>query len=601
MKLNEVKKGQEGYGLLIENDGYVSKDVSENNKKIIKEALDIRESTGEWNVPNPFILDVVLQKHSTLNANGRIYPEGILKREVEKYQELINDRRALGECYTPDVMVLTETGWKSIAEVKEGDRIITLNVDTKEIEIQSVVRKIEKEYEGNLISVEGRNISEKVTPNHGYPVFNRYNKFKDFISAKDLLNSEITDLHHSYIPKQGVWTSKGNDVFVLKGIDSPSKRTLMNHPDCVNDFEIPMDIFMKFMGIYLSEGDYGKKGNDVRIHQVKENVCLMIDELLSQMGLPYKIQVRKSDNKRVFKICDPRLHAYVEKLGDCYTKYIPFELKQQSKENLRCLYDWFVLGDGRIRGDKRRKNKSLSDDVFSASKQLILDLNEIQLKIGYSGNYHVEDRKYDRIIEGREIKGENCHDLHFSLRSLAKGIYLDPRFLKTSEVSYKGVVMCLEVPNHTFYVMSNGKCHWTKNCNHPESSTIDLGRISHNIIECHWEGKTLVGKIEFNLTEGFRKHGICSSLGDTCANLILNGYKIGVSSRAVGSVKTQFGKTVVQDDLELICWDVVATPSTPGSYIGNREDLQMYIENDVSKEHKDTLNEKIDKIKKLLQ
>lgn len=600
MDLKEIKKGQTGTGLLIENDGYVSKDVSESNKAIIKEALEFREN-GEWNIPNPFVLDVVLQKHSTVNANGRIYPEDILKREVDKYQRMVDERMALGECYTPDVMVLAETGWKPIAEVKEGDRIITLNVDTKEIVIQSVVRKIEKEYEGNLISVEGRNISEKVTPNHGYPVFNRYNNFKDFISAKDLLNSEITDLRHSYIPKQGVWTSKGDDVFVLKGIDSPSKRTLMNHPDCVNDFEIPMDIFMKFMGIYLSEGDYSKRGNDVRIHQIKGNVCLMIDELLSQMGLSYNIQIRKSDGKRAFRICDPRLRAYVEKLGDCYTKYIPFELKQQSKENLRCLYDWFVLGDGRIRGDKRRKNKSLSDDVFSASKQLILDLNEIQLKIGYSGNYHVEDRKYDRVIEGREIKGENCHDLHFSLRSLTKGIYLDPRFLKTSEVPYKGAVMCLEVPNHTFYVMSNGKCHWSKNCNHPETSTIDLGRISHNIVEMHWEGKTLMGKIEFNLTEGFRRHGICSSLGDTCVNLIMNGYKIGVSSRGVGSVKQQFGKVIVQDDFEIICWDVVATPSTPGSYIGNKEDLQQYVESDETKKEKDSINEKCDKIKELLK
>ena len=137
--------------------------------------------------------------------------------------------------------------------------------------------------------------------------------------------------------------------------------------------------------------------------------------------------------------------------------------------------------------------------------------------------------------------------------------------------------------------------------NHPAESTIDLDRIAINIIELHWEGRTLVGKLEINTSYGFRKYGIVSTRGDQMANLLLNGYKIGVSSRAVGSVKTQFGKTVVCDDLELICWDVVATPSTPGSYIGNREDLQMYIENDESKGHKDTLNEKIDKIKKLLQ
>jgi hypothetical protein len=81
--LCEIKSGQTGYGLLIESDGYVSRDLSENNRKLVKEALDSRVN-GEWNVPNPFVLDVVLQKYGIENANKRIYPEDVLKREVEK-------------------------------------------------------------------------------------------------------------------------------------------------------------------------------------------------------------------------------------------------------------------------------------------------------------------------------------------------------------------------------------------------------------------------------------------------------------------------------------------------------------------------------------
>ena len=71
----------------------------------------------------------------------------------------------------------------------------------------------------------------------------------------------------------------------------------------------------------------------------------------------------------------------------------------------------------------------------------------------------------------------------------------------------------------------------TGELNHPETSTIDLGRISHNIIELHWEGRTLVGKMELNLSPGYVKSGIVSTMGDMTANLLLNGYKIGVSSR----------------------------------------------------------------------
>ena len=61
-RLVEIKAGKTGYGILIESDGYVSRDLTENNKKIIKEALESREN-GEWYVPNPFVLDVVLQKY----------------------------------------------------------------------------------------------------------------------------------------------------------------------------------------------------------------------------------------------------------------------------------------------------------------------------------------------------------------------------------------------------------------------------------------------------------------------------------------------------------------------------------------------------------
>jgi hypothetical protein len=83
------------------------------------------------------------------------------------------------------------------------------------------------------------------------------------------------------------------------------------------------------------------------------------------------------------------------------------------------------------------------------------------------------------------------------------------------------------------------------------------------------------------------------------ALLLLNGYKIGVSSRGVGSVEQKFGNYVVGDDFELICWDIVSDPSTPGAYIGKSEDLHRYVENkETSKD--DVINEKIDKIKNIL-
>lgn len=133
--------------------------------------------------------------------------------------------------------------------------------------------------------------------------------------------------------------------------------------------------------------------------------------------------------------------------------------------------------------------------------------------------------------------------------------------------------------------------------NHPSESTIDLGRIAINIVELHWEGATLVGKLEINTSHGFRKYGIVTTRGDEMANLLLNGYKIGVSSRGVGSVEQRLGQNIVGDDFELICWDVVSDPSTPGAWIGDSGELQQYVESKVSRP---SLNEKIEKIKNIL-
>lgn len=116
-------------------------------------------------------------------------------------------------------------------------------------------------------------------------------------------------------------------------------------------------------------------------------------------------------------------------------------------------------------------------------------------------------------------------------------------------------------------------------CNHPDESVIDLSRVAINIIELHWEKNTLVGKMEIPVTNGFRKYGIISCQADQVAHLILSGIKIGVSSRGLGSVTSKMGTLYVSDDYEIVCWDVVSTPSTPGAYIArDKKDLTQYIE-----------------------
>jgi hypothetical protein len=118
--------------------------------------------------------------------------------------------------------------------------------------------------------------------------------------------------------------------------------------------------------------------------------------------------------------------------------------------------------------------------------------------------------------------------------------------------------------------------------NHPESSVIDLGRVCMNIVELHWVGRTLIGKIEFPISEGFRKYGVVSTLADMAAQWLVSGLKIGVSSRGLGTVSQLGGKVIVNDDYEIVCWDVVSQPSTPMAWIDMEEEgIKPYIEENI--------------------
>ena len=137
--------------------------------------------------------------------------------------------------------------------------------------------------------------------------------------------------------------------------------------------------------------------------------------------------------------------------------------------------------------------------------------------------------------------------------------------------------------------------------NHPSESVIDLSRVAMNIIELHWEGRTLVGKLELLTSPGFRKYGIISNQADQTANLLLSGIKIGVSSRGLGTVTNKMGVLYVSDDYEIVCWDIVSDPSTPQAWITPEDNIpQQYIESVENNDSKSKLFEKLDKFNELL-
>jgi hypothetical protein len=106
----------------------------------------------------------------------------------------------------------------------------------------------------------------------------------------------------------------------------------------------------------------------------------------------------------------------------------------------------------------------------------------------------------------------------------------------------------------------------TGELDHPEASIINLSNVSHLITKVWWEGNDVMGELMLLNTPS----------GKIAQEIILAGIPLGISSRGMGSVK-QIGEAVeVQDDFELLCWDLVSVPSTPKAYMHPVSKLSMH-------------------------
>jgi hypothetical protein len=104
---------------------------------------------------------------------------------------------------------------------------------------------------------------------------------------------------------------------------------------------------------------------------------------------------------------------------------------------------------------------------------------------------------------------------------------------------------------------------------HPERSTVNLSEVSHCITEAHWDGDAVMGEIEV----------LPTPKGKILESLLESGITIGISSRGVGSTdkqSTNEGEVdMVNDDYQIICYDVVSEPSTPGAYLHEGRSLDL--------------------------
>jgi len=261
----------------------------------------------------------------------------------------------------------------------------------------------------------------------------------ELISAFESIRWETSEMQ-----KSGGWEGKEEEFFYLPFI----KNSKMS-----NVKKIKMDDWLEFFGYYITEGcvhvrkrvrkvngkDYVTNDYNVLIAQDRKKIAerRKINNCLAR--LPFNFF--DSDDHQ-YRICNKQLSDYLKIFGKSKEKYIPMELKNLSKRQLKILFDAMMLGDGSIKANA----------YYSNSIRLIGDMQEILLKLGMAGSIVAKDKRKENIV----------YQLH--LLTDKKKDFLTPTYPTRSIQNYDGFVYCVNVPNHVIYVKRDGKALFCGNC-----------------------------------------------------------------------------------------------------------------------------------------
>jgi hypothetical protein len=393
------------------------------------------------------------------------------------------------ECYSDDTKVLTRDGFKFFSDLTYDDDLATLNPSTGFLEYQKPTRIINYHHSGEMIHFAGGYLDLLVTPNHRMYA-SRANRGFEFLPASEILQnftgrvleteqkmgaheaakllysqgynySNIAvqlALHkstvrgwldgshkelrytkgmrpHFYLKRDAAWRGEWNaDSFTL-----PPARAGRGSHHTERTRDIPMNLWLRFLGWYLAEGSaFRDKGGYVislgfgdKDLRYKDE----IDECLCSLGVRPRWIVTGEHSYEI-RLSHKQLYEYLVKFGHAAEKYIPKDIKALPKERLEVILDALVKGDGTVTKHGSRVFGTVS------STRLAEDVAETALKCGYA------------VSLGRSEAG-TCVYLNVKHKATKlKSVELRP---------YSGAVWCATVPNHLMFVERNGKTAWSGN------------------------------------------------------------------------------------------------------------------------------------------
>ena len=357
-----------------------------------------------------------------------------------------------GSCYTPDMEILTESGWKLFQDVNIGtDMFATRNPETKAFEWQKATYFHEADWDsdtmGDLYHFTSHALDLLVTPNHRMLISSlprslggsrHRGRGEVILSAKELAEGmkNHTSTSGVSIPATSQWLAPDVPEIVLPTYSKRSRDAVFSGDD-----------FAAFMGMYLAEGSTGSRDEVCISQRTKSKGYKPFQELLMRV-----CGKEPCYTGMLWTFKHKTLHEYLKALGLAHEKYVPDLILNMSRRQLTIFWHYYVLGDGSI--DKQSGHETIT----TVSKEMADDLQEVVQKMGFAASVRVKYAKYDVPFGDIIVKKENIRPSYIiKKRTSSHSLF------NIKRLPYNGKVYCVSVPNEVIYVRRNGRPAWCGN------------------------------------------------------------------------------------------------------------------------------------------
>ncbi len=419
---------------------------------------------AESHVDNSIKGPMVFTETNVLGTHNLL--EAVKNNKIKKFIHI--------SCYDEKTRALTTEGFKTYKELKKGDKVISINPKTQEIEIKPIENIIIQEYKGKMIHFKNKRNDIFVTPDHNMfhlrtnkkkicvesakkasercffcmPRGRWVGKDKSFTYIKNIGKVKTSDLLYIL----GIFIGDGFTAYQEKKIESISG---LNRKEFL---EKARDRYGKFTKIKKQENHKTVcKGFRVFFDIPEKDKCRKkVEKVLSNLKIKYQCHKGKAGTHLYFT-SKPWMKLFNQCGKGAYNKKIPRWVLEYSPKYLK-----FLLG-GLIDSDGYKKGKIMH--YHTVSKQLVANISELCFKLNLNPSIYV--RYVKSFIGKRKIKG-SCFSICVSTTD--KNIFR--RNIK--EVNYEGNIWCLKVKdNKNFIIERNGKLNFCGNTDEVYGSTKD--------------------------------------------------------------------------------------------------------------------------------